>query len=348
MKRVVAIVGLLILTFSLSVASYGKEESVKPAAFYKGKKIDFTLNERPGGDMELFGRLLGPYLKRHTGATPIFTNRRAAGGVEGYVHIYKAAPDGLTMGIGTTLPLILNRITESPGAKYEPDKFGYVFSVLRVGAMLVVAADGPYKTIADLKAAKKLVLGATSPQGNIALSTMSCVKLLDLDAKVITGTKGVGPLRQAILSGEIAGTCVPMQVAMKGIKEGSYRALFTLATKRFSAIPNVPSLTEVHRLEGDEEKKELLRMWDESLVMSHALMTSPGVSKEKLDFLREIYGKLKNSPQFRKDIDKLFAFHVEDADISEGPEVEKLVKYTMGKATKMKSIFLQLIKEYRL
>jgi len=47
-------------------------------------------------------------------------------------------------------------------------------------------------------------------------------------------------------------------------------------------------------------------------------------------------------------LDKLFAFHVEDADILGGPEAEKLVKDAMGKAGKMKSIFLQLIKEHRL
>jgi tripartite-type tricarboxylate transporter receptor subunit TctC len=345
MKSAIAIVDLLILMLLLPVASFGQEN---PAAFYKGKTIDFTLNERPGGDMDLIGRLLGPYVKEYTGATPIFTNRRAAGGSEGYVHIYKAAPDGLTMGIGTTLPLILNRITEAPGAIYEPDKFGYVCSFLRVRSMFIVSANGPYKTIADLKAAKKLVLGATSPQGNIALSTMSVIKLLDLDAKVITGTKGVGPLIQAVLSGEIAGSCVPMQVAMRGIRAGNYRALFTLATERFSAIPDVPSLTELYSLGGNEEKKELLKMWDEHLVMSHAFITSPGISKEKLDFLRGIYPMLKNSPQFRKDIDKLFAFHVEDADILEGPKVEKLVKDTMSQAGKMKSVFLQLIKEYRL
>jgi len=348
MKRVVAIVGLLILMSFLPIPIYGKEEPVKPAAFYSGKTIDFTLSEAPGGDMDLVGRLTGPYLKDHTGATPIFTNRRSAGGVEGYVHIYRAAPDGLTMGVGTTLPLILNRITEAPGAIYEPDKFGYICSFLRVRSMFIVAANGPYKTIADLKAARKLVLGATSPQGNLALSTMSCIKLLDLDAKVITGTKGVGPLLQTILSGEIAGSCVPMQVALRGIRDGNYRALFTLSSERFSAIPAVPALTEIYSIGENEEKKELLTIWGKHLLMSHALITSPGISKEKLDFLREIYPKLKNSPQFRKDIDRLFAFHVEDADILEGTEVEKSVKDAMSQAGKMKSIFLQLIKEYRL
>ena len=348
MKSLVAVVGLLILTLTFVVGSYGKEEPVTPADFYKGKNIDFTLNEAPGGDADLVGRLLGPYLKEHLGATPIFANRRSAGGVEGYVHLYKAAPDGLAMGIGTTLPMLLNKITDAPGAIYEPDKFGYVCSFLRVRNMFIVAANGPYKTIADLKKAKKLVLGATSPQGNLALATMSSIKLLELDAKVITGTKGPGPLLQDVLSGEIAGTCLPMQLAMRGIRDGNYRALFTLADERFSAIPDVPSLVEVYNMGGNEEKKELLTMWDQNLVMSHAIITSPGISKEKLDFLREILPKLKNSPQFRKDIDKLFAFHVEDADILGGPQAEKLVKDAMSKAEKMKSLFLQLIKDYRL
>jgi tripartite-type tricarboxylate transporter receptor subunit TctC len=335
------------LTLSSAVQSSG-QESVKPAAFYKGKNIDFTLNEAPGGDADLLGRLLGPHLKEHTGATPIFANRRSAGGVEGYVYLSKAAPDGLSLGIGTTLPMLLNKITDAPGAIYEPDKFGYVGSFLRVRNVFIVAANGPYKTVADLKKAKKLVLGATSPQGNLALATMSSIRLLDLDAKVITGTKGPGPLLQDILSGEIAGTCLPMQLAMRGIRDGNYRVLFTLANERFKTLPDVPSLKEVSNIEGYEEKKELLSIWDQSLVTSHAIITPAGLSKEKLDFLREILPKLKISPSFRKDLDKLFAFHVEDVDLLTGPEAEKMVKDAMAKAGLMKSIFQQLLKEYRL
>jgi len=347
MKSLVAVVCFFMVTLSCAVGSYG-QEPVKPAAFYKGKNIDFTLNEAPGGDADLLGRLLGPHVKEHTGATPIFTNRRSAGGVEGYVYLSKASPDGLTMGIGTTLPMLLNKITDAPGAIYDPDKFGYICSFLRVRNVFIVAANGPYKTVADLKKAKKLVLGATSPQGNLALATMSSIKLLDLDAKVITGTKGPGPLLQDILSGEIAGTCLPMQLAMRGIRDGNYRALFTLANERFSAIPDVPSLKEAYTIGENEEKKELLAMWDRNLVMSQAIITPPGLAKEKLDFLREIFPKLKGSAQFRKDIDKLFAFHVDDADFLEGPQAEKLVKDAMTKAGRMKSLFLQFIKEYRL
>jgi tripartite-type tricarboxylate transporter receptor subunit TctC len=347
MKSFVVIAGSLLLMLSFAAGSYGAE--TKAAEFYKGKNIDFTINEAAGGDADILGRLLGPYLKEHTSATPIFANRRGAGGVEGYVYLYKAAPDGLFLGIGTTLPMILNKVTDAPGAIYEPDKFGYVGSFLRVRNVFIVAANGPYKTVADLKKAKKLVLGATSPQGNLALATMSVIKLLDLDAKVITGTKGPGPLLQDILSGEVAGTCLPIQLALRGIRDGNYKPLFTLATERFSALPEVLSLKEISpTIEGNAEKKELLAIWDQNLVMTHAIITPPGLAKEKMDFLRELLPKLKKSPQFRKDLDKVFAFHVEDVDLLTGPEAEKLVKDAMGRAGNMKSFFLQLLKEYRL
>jgi tripartite-type tricarboxylate transporter receptor subunit TctC len=348
MKNFLAAVCTVTFILSLTAGAFGAEDSAKAAAFYKGKNIDFTINEAPGGGADLVSRLVGPYLKEHTGATPIFANRRSAGGVEGYVHIYKAAPDGLTMGVAMTSPMILSKVTDLPGALYEPDKFGYAGSFVRVRNVFIVAANGPYKTVADLRKAKKLVLSGTSPQGNISLATMSSAKLLGLDAKVITGTKGAGPLLQDILSGEIAGSCMPMEAAMRGIRDGNYRALFTLASERFKAMPDIPSLKEVYNIEGDEEKKTLLTIWDESLVFSVAIITPPGVSKEKLDFLREMVPKLKKSPQFRKDLDKVFAFHVDDADILTGPEAEKLVKDAMARAGKMKSFFQQMLKDYRL
>jgi tripartite-type tricarboxylate transporter receptor subunit TctC len=348
MKRFAMIVCFLLLAIALAGPSHSADTS-KAAAFYKGKNIDFTINEAAGGDADILARLLGPYLKEHTGATPIFANRRGAGGVEGYVHLYKAAPDGLSLGIATTLPMILNKVTDAPGAIYEPEKFGYVGSFLRVRNVFIVAANSPYKTIADLKKAKKLVLGATSPQGNLALATMSVIRLLDLDAKVITGTRGPGPLLQDILSGEVAGTCLPMQLALRGIRDGNYKALFTLANERFSSLPDVPSLKEVApEIEKNAEKKELFSIWDQNLVMTQAIITPPGLDKEKMDFLREIMPKLKKSAQFRKDLDKVFAFHVEDNDLMTGPEAEKIVKDAMHKGGRMKAIFLQLIKQYKL
>jgi tripartite-type tricarboxylate transporter receptor subunit TctC len=348
MKRFVMIVCFLLLASAFVGPSHSADTS-KAAAFYKGKNIDFTINEAAGGDADILARLLGPYLKEHASATPIFANRRGAGGVEGYVYLYKAAPDGLALGMGTTLPMILNKVTDAPGAIYEPDKFGYAGSFLRVRNVFIVAANSPYKTIADLKKAKKLVLGATSPQGNLALATMSVIKLLDLDAKVITGTRGPGPLLQDILSGEVAGTCLPMQLALRGIRDGNYRALFTLANERFSSLPDVLSLKELTpEIEKNTEKKELFSIWDQNLVMTQAIITPPGFDKEKMEFLRDIMPKLKKSPQFRKDLDKVFAFHVEDNDLLTGSEAEKIVKDAMSKGGRMKAIFLQFIKQYKL
>jgi tripartite-type tricarboxylate transporter receptor subunit TctC len=348
MTKFLTITCFLLLAFVFAGPSHSADTG-KAAGFYKGKNIDFTINEAAGGDADILARLLGPYMKDHTGATPILANRRGAGGVEGYVYLYKAAPDGLSLGMGTTLPMILNKVTDAPGAIYEPEKFGYVASFIRVRNVFIVAANGPYKTVADLKKAKKLVLGATSPQGNLALATMSVIKLLDLDAKVITGTRGPGPLLQDILSGEVAGTCLSMQMALRGIRDGNYKALFTLANDRFSALPDVPSLKEIAPdIEKSAEKKELFSIWDQNLVLTQAIITPPGLDKEKMDFLRELLPKLKKSPQFRKDLDKVFAFHVEDPDMLTGSEAEKLVKDAMGRAGRMKAIFLQLIKQYKL
>jgi hypothetical protein len=113
-------------------------------------------------------------------------------------------------------------------------------------------------------------------------------------------------------------------------------------------MPDIPSLKEVNNMEGDEEKKTLMAIWDQSLTFSVAIITPPGVSNDKLEFLRELLPKLKKSPQFRKDLDRIFAFHVDDADIMTGPEVEKVVKDAMAKAGKMKIFFQQMLTDYRL
>jgi len=310
--------------------------------FYKGKTINFTLNEKAGGDNELVARLTQPLIANYTGATVVIQNQRGAGGVEGINWVYdRPSADGTEIGSCILLNLILNQVTELPGVTYDADGFEYLCGISREKFAFCVSEDSSLTSIEDLQAAKGLKLGGTSAQGPIALSTMSCAALLDLDAKVITGFS-TGEMTLAVISGELDGVCIPvhMVTSAEGLKP-----LFTLSSDRLSAFPDVPALTELTQIAAEDQ--ELFDLWDTTLLQSHVFYASPGTDADKLAFLRGLVDVLKNDQQYISDLSSLLQLEITAEDFVTGEDMQKIVGDTVSHAAEINTILSGVIAEYR-
>ncbi|MFH0914486.1 MAG: tripartite tricarboxylate transporter substrate-binding protein, partial [Chloroflexota bacterium] len=258
MKRVWLVLGALVLVSFLGAC--GTAGEAKPADFYKGKNMDFTVATEPGGSVDVVARLVATYLGKHTGATLVVNNRRGAGGVEGVMWVYRAQPDGLTLGTWTSLPLVMNKVDEAPGADYKLEDFGYIMGITREPQAFFVSSKGPYQSVAALQQQSKgKKLGGTSARGNITLGSMSVAHILDLDVKVVTGYKGIEEAVLAMEQGETIGSVFPVSSGMASFKSGRTKPLFIMGTKKFSYWPEVPALTDLVSLTGD--KKAEVDLW---------------------------------------------------------------------------------------
>ncbi len=83
-RKLITVVGVLILGLALVAMSCAPAGEVKPADAFGGKTIDLTNPNRPGGSGYTIGQLGGIYLEKYTGATVAMTVRRGAGGLEGH------------------------------------------------------------------------------------------------------------------------------------------------------------------------------------------------------------------------------------------------------------------------
>jgi|SRR6266850_390524 len=122
---------------------------------YPSKPIRIVVPFAPGGSGDITARLVGKTIEDKTGQPFVVENKPGANGIVGVLAVKAAAADGYTLMLATTSTNAANiHMFKSPG--YDPEKDFQVVGVIgSSGAFLVVPADSPYKTLADLLAYAK-------------------------------------------------------------------------------------------------------------------------------------------------------------------------------------------------
>ncbi len=317
--------------------------AVTPADFYKGKTIDLIINSSPGGSTDRITRMIASYLGRDAGANIVVTNRKGAGGMEGMNYLYRGKPDGLTMGTTPSGTFIGNKVLKEPAAVYDIEKFSYIMSIGRELQYFFVSPEGPYQSIADLQTSKDLKIGGSSPSGLISLGGLTVIELLGLDAKVITGISGESNRALAVKRGEIIGYVSIVPSTAGSVAAGMVKPMFVLATKRGPLMPDVPAITELVNLTGED--LALVKLWETVLVSSTLFATSPGIPENRLEFLRSLANKWVQDEGFREEINLVSGYEIQK--YTTGDEVTKAMVDLAVALNEFQAIFVEMIEKYR-
>lgn len=335
------ITGLLLAAIVVATSCAPKTEPATPADFYKGKSIELVSTASPGIVTDLVLRIIASRLSRDTGASVTVTTMMGASGMEGMNYLYKAQPDGLTLGVTSSVKFVGNKVFDEPVAEYEVEEFSYIMNIGRRLTHFFVSPEGPYQTVAELQTAKDLKLGSTSPSGYFTLANLTVIKILGLDAKVITGFDGVSAIALAVKRGELTGYAVNVNRAR--IEAGLIKPLFVLATERDPTMPDVPAITELVSLSSED--LELVRLWETALVNSSLFAAPPGMPEDRLVFLRDLANQWAQDEAFRKEIDVVSGEEVQT--YTTGAEVNRTMLDTASGLSKFQTIFADLIEKYR-
>lgn len=219
------------------------------AEAYPSRPLRIVVPFAPGGGADTWSRLIGQRLSEDLRQPVVMDSRPGASGVIGSRYAAKSAPaDGYTLLFGTG-----TNITVGPHAMKDP---GFDFSSDLVPVMglsvqplfIVVAADSPFRTVADLveagrRAGNRLTVGSTgigslSHVAGEALNKAAGTSLLHVPYK------GGAPLGLAILTGEVSCGFMIGNDAMPHVKGGKLRMLAVAAQDRSRFTPQVPTLRE--------------------------------------------------------------------------------------------------------
>lgn len=217
-----------------------------PAAGYPAKPIRIIVGYTPGGANDILARLVGQKMSETFGQQVIVENRPSAGAVIGTDAVAKAAPDGYTLTMGASGPIVFN---PSLYAKLPYDAMRDLAPVSMVGSfplILVVQASGPHRSVNELAAHSR----ANPSKSNYSASAASfrlATELLKNKAGISADHipyKGSAPAVQAVVSGEVLMTLVDSGPAAGAIKGGLLRGLAVTSAKRMPLLPDIPTMAE--------------------------------------------------------------------------------------------------------
>lgn len=284
----VFILGLLIGGVMPAIASSSKDV----AAFYKGKVVNLVVPFKAGGGIDNFARLVAPHLGRYLDATVVVKNVPGGGGKYGLNQIYKAKPDGLTIATADTGSLILSQLFKEPGVQYDYKNFIWLARLSWGKRAILVGKNSPYKTFQDLMAAKMIKAPSTSKTDGAAMTWALLAHYLDIPPERITMVPGYGGGKQIMMStmqGETDSASLTEDTAFKFSKGGMVRVLLTVDKERSDFFPEIP--TNYEFMKAPKEREWPLATYLSLQKLRRCLVTSPGVSADKVAFLRGILNK---------------------------------------------------------
>ncbi|MBT2300340.1 tripartite tricarboxylate transporter substrate binding protein [Variovorax paradoxus] len=216
-------------------------------AAFPDKPLRVIVPFAPGGGTDAITRSLGVGMAEALGQPVIVDNKPGAGTIIGTDAVAKSAPDGYTLVMATFAHAVNPAL--QPKLPYDTDKAFAPVALIGVSPnVLVVRADRPYKTVAEVVAAARAKPGSLTfaSQGN-GTSAHLAGELFKSLAKVdITHVpyRGAGPAMTDLLGGQVDMMFATAAAARPFVSAGKMRALAVTTAHRSPAYADVPTLAE--------------------------------------------------------------------------------------------------------
>jgi tripartite-type tricarboxylate transporter receptor subunit TctC len=216
------------------------------AAGYPEKPITFIVPFAAASATDQLARALGQSITEQTRQTVIVENKAGASGMMAAQAAAKAAPDGYTVLITTNTTHAANQHLYKKLPYDAVKDFAPVTGLGKGGQVLVVRADSPYKSVADLvaKAKKdpgKLSFGSGSSSSRVAGEMFKQLSGTDI---LHVPYKSNPPAVTDLLGGQLDLMITDTATGMPHVKAGKLRALGYSTQTRSRLLPEVPTIHE--------------------------------------------------------------------------------------------------------
>src|ERR1700712_3296101 len=236
---------LRILAAAMAISAVGGMASAQSP--FPSKPVRIFVPYAPGGAVDILTRTLSDAVSRQWGQGVVVENRPGAGGVIASQALVTSAPDGYTL-----IVVASGHPTNSflyPKLPYDTFKDFTPISLLASSPnILLVRADSPFKTLADVIAQAKAKPGSLSfGYAGTGTSTHLAGELLKNLGKI--DINGIPYKGGALAINDLLGGQIPMSFnngpeSVGQISAGTVRALGVTTAKRAAMLPDVPTMAE--------------------------------------------------------------------------------------------------------
>src|SRR4030088_1890605 len=214
---------------------------------FPSKPVHIFVPYAAGGGVDILARTLGDVVSRPWGQPVVVENRPGAGGVVASQALVTSPPDGYTLIVvasgHATNPFLYPKIPYDTFRDFTP-----ISLLASPPNILLVRADSPFKTLADMIAqARSRPQSLSFGHAGTGTSTHLAGELLKSLAKVDLNAipyKGGAPAINDLLGGQIPMSFNNGPESVGPLQAATGRALAVPAAARAPFLPDVPSMAE--------------------------------------------------------------------------------------------------------
>jgi len=217
------------------------------AQSFPSRSVHIFVPYPAGGGVDVLTRTLGDVVSKQWGQSVVVENRPGAGGIIASQAVATSPPDGYTLIMvasgHATNPFLYPKIPYDTFKDFTP------ISLLASSPnILLVRADSPFKTVADVIATAKakpaslsFAHAGTGTSTHLAGELLKSLARIDLNA---IPYKGGAPAINDLLGGQIPLSFNNGPESVGQLQAGTLRALALTTADRAPFLPDVPSMSE--------------------------------------------------------------------------------------------------------
>jgi len=279
---------LMVFFIALSFATV-----IRAEPFYQGKVIKMIVTTKPGGGYDWYARLLSKYMQKYLpGSTIIVKNVPGGGHIIGTNLIYRAKPDGLT--IGTFNRAVgITQVVGLKGVKFDFGKLSWLGSPCSEIYTYLVNPK-MFKNLDDVLKTDKIRLAAEGLGALSYVCPLMFYQALGLENfSISTGYSGA-EMEMALIRGEADGTWGSLISRQAAIDSGDARVVLLIGREKPAQFKDVPLIEEVLK---DPENKPVAKLLRGLQLVGRPYAGPPGIPADRLKILREAFEKASKDPE---------------------------------------------------
>jgi tripartite-type tricarboxylate transporter receptor subunit TctC len=271
------------------LSSLGAAVTIPSAGFAEDKWPSHEIHSicmfPPGSGADILVRFFAKKFQEAIGKTVIVENKVGSFGNIANEYVARSKADGYTIYIAPAnllaiAPHIYTKLS------YDPiNDFDHITTLFKIPFLLTVAADSPYKTVADLVKDLKL-RGDKASYGSVSTVSLVSAELFKANfglSTVEVKYKESQAATNDMLGGNLAFVYIDPAGSAANIKAGRVRALAVTTKGRLESLPDIPGSGEVGIANTD-----LYSWW--------TVHTPKGTPKPILQQLESIFNEIAVAP----------------------------------------------------
>jgi len=234
--------------FLVAIALFAAAAGSASAGEWPERPVKVIVPFGPGSTPDIVARLVAEKLRERLGQPFLVENRAGAGGNIGTEAVTRAEPDGYTIGVSITGPLVNNKLLYKK-LGYDPFKdLAPVTQLVTQPSVLVVTTDLGVSNTEELLALLRKHPGkynyASFGNGSISHLAMELLATQSNSQIVHVPYPGSPQAIQALLRGDAQMAALPPGPIMPHVQAGKLKAIAVTMADRFKLLPDIPTFKE--------------------------------------------------------------------------------------------------------